>query len=148
MPTVSLSRRIENIDADTVFAQLKDLDSYPHIADGVQQVEVTWDADGGAATSDWEVRFRDGSLRWTERDLFDTAARTYSFVQVAGDLVAFEGRWEVAADGADAVVSFDADFDLGMPSLAAMLDPIATRALHDNIDELMTAISASVAVAS
>ncbi|MFD3593719.1 type II toxin-antitoxin system RatA family toxin [Nocardia sp. NPDC058640] len=148
MPNVSLSRRIENTDADTVFAHLTDLDSYPDIADGVQQVEVTWDADGGAATSDWEVKFRDGSLRWTERDLFDADARTYSFVQVAGDLVAFEGRWQVAIDGRDAVVSFDADFDLGMPSLATMLDPIATRALHDNIDELMTAISACVAVAS
>ncbi|GEM34964.1 SRPBCC family protein [Nocardia neocaledoniensis] len=146
MPTVSLSRRIENIDADIVFTQLKDLDSYPEIADGVQKVEVRWDADGAAATSDWEVKFRDGALRWTERDFFDAEARTYSFTQVAGDLVAFEGRWQVQADGADTVVSFAAEFDLGMPSLAAMLDPIAGRALHDNIEELMTAISSSVSV--
>jgi hypothetical protein len=64
------------------------------------------------------------------------------FTQVEGDLASFEGEWAVVEEDDDAVViRFQAEFDLGIPSLATMLDPVAERALRSNISELISAFA-------
>lgn len=65
-----------------------------------------------------------------------------TFTQVEGDLASFEGEWRVEERDDDSVViSFRADFDLGIPSLATMLNPVAERALRSNISELISAFA-------
>lgn len=92
--------------------------------------------------SDWEVNFRNGILKWQEIDRVDREARTMTFVQTEGDLAEFSGEWRVEADDDDAtIIHFRAEFDLGIPSLATMLDPVAERALRSNISELITAFA-------
>jgi carbon monoxide dehydrogenase subunit G len=91
--------------------------------------------------SDWEVNFRNGVLKWQEIDRVDREARTMTFVQTEGDLASFSGEWRVEADGDATTVYFRADFDLGIPSLATMLDPVAERALRSNISELISAFA-------
>lgn len=91
--------------------------------------------------SDWEVNFRNGILKWQEIDRIDRDARTMSFVQTEGDLNEFSGEWRVEETGDGAIVHFQAEFDLGIPSLATMLNPVAERALRSNISELITAFA-------
>ncbi len=91
----------------------------------------------GVLESDWVVNFRNGILAWTERDAVDRTARTIAFEQLDGDFAVFTGSWAVAPDGDGTVVRFEATFDLGMPSLAPMVDPIAERALVDNIRAIL-----------
>ena len=45
----------------------------------------------------------------------------------------FRGVWRVAATEAGTEIEFTAEFDLGMPTLADILDPVAESALRDNI---------------
>lgn len=101
------------------------------------------DREGDTCISRWDVAFRGGILRWTESDVIDTENRVYTFEQIDGDLAVFRGSWTVKdlADGAHIV--FEEAFDLGMPSLAAMLDPVAQRALQANIVELIDAFVTS-----
>ncbi len=96
-------------------------------------------ADGGVE-SDWEVNFRSGVLAWTERDTVDAGARRIDFEQVDGDFVLFTGTWAVEPDGGGSVVRFTASFDLGMPSLAPMIDPIAVRTLVDNVQAILSGL--------
>ena len=91
--------------------------------------------------SDWEVNFRNGILKWQEIDRVDREARTMSFVQTEGDLAEFWGEWRVETDDGDTTIHFHAAFDLGIPSLATMLDPVAERALRSNISELISAFA-------
>lgn len=63
------------------------------------------------------------------------------FTQVEGDLASFEGEWAVEETDDGVVIRFQADFDLGIPSLATMLNPVAERALRSNISELISAFA-------
>jgi ribosome-associated toxin RatA of RatAB toxin-antitoxin module len=98
----------------------------------VRQVEILEDL-GTSCISAWEVEFRDGLLRWTERDTFLRERLRIEFAQIDGDLEAFAGSWEVTPAQEGSTVTFAAVFDLGIPSLAAFLEPVAQAALEENV---------------
>jgi ribosome-associated toxin RatA of RatAB toxin-antitoxin module len=132
MRHVEIETLVPSGDADAVFARISDFERYADHTDAVREVAVTSLAPD-LVESRWAVNFRNGVLAWSERDRIDPAARTIAFEQIAGDFHEFTGTWGVTgADGGVAVV-FTADFDLGMPSLAPIIDPIAERALRENM---------------
>lgn len=134
MKTVTVNAVVQTLP-DDVYRVLTDFPGYVGRAPSVRHVETRADV-----TSAWEVAFRDGVLRWVERDEFDAANRTISFHQIDGDLEVFDGRWTVKPDDRGAAVAFTATFDIGVPGLAAFLEPVAERALQDNITELITCL--------
>ena len=93
--------------------------------------------------SQWEVNFRAGLLRWTEEDTFDPGALSITFRQLEGDIAVFDGSWECldAAQGCEIV--FSARLDMGIPSLADALEPIAVRALIDNVVSIVCGLFGS-----
>lgn len=136
MRTVEIVARVDGGDPSEVFEVLTDFERYPEATEIVRAVS-TAGGDGPRLVSTWEVGFRNGVLRWTEEDEFDERRRTITFNQLEGDFDHFAGVWRVedAEDGC--VVRLRAEFDLGMPTLAAMLDPIAERALRENITKII-----------
>jgi hypothetical protein len=86
------------------------------------------------------TKFRDGILRWTEQDHFDPAARTIRFQQTEGDVEVFQGDWQIEPSGTGSRVTFNADLDLGIPSLSAFLNPVAADALRENITAILTGL--------
>lgn len=115
------------------YERISDFGRYEQLTSTVRQVVVHPPEPDGSVVSDWTVHFRNGLLCWTERDTFDDAARTIHFVQLTGDFELFRGRWQVTQAPGGTRIVFDAEFDLGMPSLAAILDPVAASTLRDNI---------------
>ncbi|HLS75814.1 MAG TPA: SRPBCC family protein [Nocardia sp.] len=134
--TVSLRAQVGDIDPDAAFATLRDFHSYSEHVDVVREISIGVDAEGNQ-TSSWSVYFRSGLLEWTERDLIDEATRTMTFEQVTGDLARFDGAWQVSTGDDGVTIAFDAVVDLGIPSLADMLDPLAERALRTNMAEVL-----------
>jgi ribosome-associated toxin RatA of RatAB toxin-antitoxin module len=132
MRIVTLTVLVAHRSDDEAFASIADFTSYPNHSAAVRSVVVT-----GAGTttqrSTWEVAFRNGLLRWTEEDTLSPAHGTITFKQTEGDVDQFEGSWQVrpTADGG-ACVRFTARIDMGMPTLADVLEPIASRTLLDN----------------
>jgi ribosome-associated toxin RatA of RatAB toxin-antitoxin module len=124
-------------DAASVYAALADFGSYPKHMSSVRKVELL-SRSGLSCTSAWEVEFRKGLLRWTEKDDFDPDLRRIEFAQIEGDLETFSGVWDVSPlDVGSSLVSFSAVFDLGIPSLAAFLEPIAQNAIEENISRVL-----------
>lgn len=123
-------------DADAVFGRISDFTRYAEYTDAVRSVTVTSRADG-ALDSAWSVNFRNGVLCWSERDWIDPARRAITFTQLDGDFERFEGTWSVEPAAGGVMVRFTAGFDLGMPTLAAIIDPIAERALRDNLHAIL-----------
>ncbi|KAA2250944.1 cyclase [Solihabitans fulvus] len=115
------------------YQRISDFSRYPELTDAVRDVEIYPPEPDGGLVSEWTVYFRKGLLQWTERDYFDHDTRTITFAQLKGDFETFEGSWLVEPDGDGAVVTFDATFDLGIPSLAELLDPVAEATLRNNI---------------
>jgi ribosome-associated toxin RatA of RatAB toxin-antitoxin module len=136
MPDVAVTAVVPGTAPDEVFAAVADFAAYARYTDTVREVVVT-DAADGVVESAWEVNFRNGVLAWTERDVVDRGARRIAFEQLDGDFVAFAGAWAVEPDGDGSTVHFTASFDLGMPSLAAMIDPIAERTLVDVVRAIL-----------
>ena len=124
-------------DAASVYEALSDFGSYPKHMSSVRKVDLLTRS-GSSCTSAWEVEFRNGLLRWTEKDEFDRDLRRIKFAQIEGDLETFFGVWDVnEVDRGSSLVSFSAVFDLGIPSLAAFLEPVAQNAIEENIAKVL-----------
>ena len=132
MRTVRLRLHVPDKSASDVYATLADFERYPELSDAVRSVAVT-EVSENRTVSAWEVTFRAGLLRWTEEDTFDPGALTITFHQLEGDVAVFDGSWQCVDAAQGSEVLFSADLDLGIPSLADALEPIAVRALTDNI---------------
>ena len=143
MRTVSLRAIATEVDATTAYDRISDFVSYPELTDTVVSVDVDA-ADHQAVVSTWTVKFRRGLMRWTERDTFDRDAGTIEFEQLSGDFASLEGMWRVTATEEGTEIGFTAEFDLGMPTLADILDPVAESALRSNITVILGSLLGAV----
>jgi ribosome-associated toxin RatA of RatAB toxin-antitoxin module len=123
-------------EAKKVFDRLADFAAYPEFTDTVRTVSVT-PLSPTRAASKWEVNFRRGILVWAERDDIDPVSRQISFEQTRGDFAMFTGHWLVVEVGAGVRVEFVSRFDLGISSLAALIDPVACAAMRDGIRDIL-----------
>jgi ribosome-associated toxin RatA of RatAB toxin-antitoxin module len=120
-------------DAATAYTLISAFADYPVLTDAVEAVVVHPPAPDGSVRSEWTVHFRKGLLCWTEEDVFDHDRLTIDFRQIAGDFLSFVGTWSVHPSGPASFVRFEATFDLGIPTLAAILDPVAESTLRENV---------------
>jgi ribosome-associated toxin RatA of RatAB toxin-antitoxin module len=132
MRTVRLRLHVPHKSASDVYTTLADFERYPLLCEAVQSVTITG-ASEHRTVSQWEVTFRAGLLRWTEEDTLDPATLTITFHQIEGDIAVFDGFWRCVDAAHGSEVLFSATLDMGIPSLADALEPIAARTLTDNI---------------
>jgi ribosome-associated toxin RatA of RatAB toxin-antitoxin module len=129
--------------ADWVYEVISDFPSYEIYADAVKKVEI-YNVESNTCESFWEVKFRDGLLRWHEQDTFFPHERRIAFRQTQGDLAVFEGSWQahVRTDN-ETVLTFSARLDLGLPQLEKLLEPIAEQTLRENITSIVNGLFAA-----
>jgi ribosome-associated toxin RatA of RatAB toxin-antitoxin module len=132
MRTVHLRLHVPHKPASEVYAALADFERYPELCGAVKTVAIT-EVSENRTVSAWEVTFRAGLLRWTEQDMFDPGALRITFHQLDGDVAVFDGSWQCADAAQGSEIMFSARLDMGIPSLADALEPIAVRTLTDNI---------------
>ena len=142
MRAVRLRLHVPHKSASDVYAALANFERYPILCEAVRSVAVTEESEN-RTVSRWEVTFRAGLLCWTEEDTFDPAALSITFHQIEGDVAVFDGSWKCvdAAQGSEIV--FSARLDMGIPSLADALEPIAVRTLIDNIVSIVRGLFGS-----
>lgn len=147
----------EERTARQAYELICDFRRYPELTDKVNEVVVHPPEADGSLRSDWSVIFRNGLMRWSELDRFVPETLTVEFEQLKGDFEVFRGSWvceerdsedtgATGATGAPAVtvVTFRSDFDLGIPSLAEILDPVAESTLRDNILRILEGLMGRV----
>ena len=142
MRTVRLRLHVPHKPASEVYATLADFERYPELCDAVQSVAITGVSEN-RTTSRWEVTFRAGLLRWTEEDTFDPGALSITFRQLDGDIAVFDGSWKCVDTAQGSEIMFSARLDMGIPSLADALEPIAVRTLIDNIASIVRGLVGS-----
>ena len=132
MRLVRLRLHVPGKAASDVYRTLADFERYPELGDAVRSVTVI-EVSENRTVSHWEVTFRAGLLRWTEEDTFDPGALSITFRQLEGDAAVFDGSWQCLDAAPGSEIMFSARLDMGIPSLADALEPIAARTLIDNI---------------
>ncbi|MFI7301468.1 type II toxin-antitoxin system RatA family toxin [Streptomyces sp. NPDC050121] len=145
MPHVEVNLPI-NAPAAETWAAVTRLEDYAAYMANVESVTVVSESDTGVRTSAWSVLLKGSVLEWLETDVLDHDTRVMSFDQVSGDLDLFSGHWKVEDTGeGTSVVAFCVDFEIGIPLLADMLNPVATKALRENAEHMLQAIERRIA---
>jgi len=127
---------VEDAEARDSLRLVTDYPRWAEASDSIASVVVTPGEDG-ASISFWEVAFRGGIMKWSERDRCDLDALVHAFDLIEGDPHGFSGTWTAEENGSGCELKMDATFDLGMPSLSHVLDPIAIEALEDAVADVV-----------
>jgi ribosome-associated toxin RatA of RatAB toxin-antitoxin module len=143
MRRVELDAVVRAMPAGDVFEDVVRFERYPELTPHVNSARVHRTRPGEGRSS-WELHFRSGLLRWSERERFLRDELRIEFEQTDGDFDAFAGFWTLRQDGADCALHFEAEFDFGIPSLEGILDPIAERVIKETVAWAVTGMFADV----
>lgn len=140
VPIVEVSLSIA-VPAPDAWSAIVDVEAYPDCMDVVRSVEILDDSGGDRRRTAWSVLLRGSRLEWIEREHLDERRRVISFEQETGDLETFSGQWSVrpVTDGRSEV-SLRVEFDIGVPLLAEMLNPVAATALEDSARAMLLSL--------
>lgn len=146
MQTVTVESVVTGWRPQDVYERLKNSDVYvQHAPEQVKSIVTEPVDEPGQAITHWEIFFRNGLLRWSERDYYDDDKTTLRFEQIDGDFDVFEGDWVISeTDGREVLLTFTATFDFGMPSLESIIDPVAVRVLRQAIGRIIGAVFGGV----
>jgi ribosome-associated toxin RatA of RatAB toxin-antitoxin module len=132
MHKAEIHGRVRGTSPADVFDIIADFERYVEYGQSIRSVRVESSEDG-RVISKWDVDFRGGNMQWTEADTIDKDRMRIDFEQLEGNLRHFTGYWQVTGEGDDAVIQFFGEFELGMPTLASFIEPIAESAIRENL---------------
>ena len=138
MPKIRTERLIPSDDIEKVWQVVSAFDQYPKTMESVVSVEFK-ERDDQSALTEWTVLLNDSEMSWIERDVFHKPNRI-DFESIDGDVEVFRGQWLLERTNNGVSVAFEVEFDLGIPSLAEVLDPIGSEALESNASSMLDAI--------
>jgi hypothetical protein len=127
---------VPEVEAREGLRLVADYRNWPEASESVRSVVVE-PGENGASTSFWEVAFRGGLMKWSEADNTDLDGLVHTFDLIEGDPHGFSGTWTAEQVDGGCELRMDADFDLGMPSLGHVLDPVAIEALEDAVVDVV-----------
>jgi ribosome-associated toxin RatA of RatAB toxin-antitoxin module len=140
MPEVDITLDIR-APARRVWDAVLDIESYPESMENVRSVKIRERISPTEHRSAWSIVLKGSILEWEEHDVIDSEAMVMTFSQLSGDLSMFDGQWRVVErDPGLTTVSFGVVFEIGIPLLAEMLDPVAKRSLRENCAEMLLGV--------
>lgn len=140
MPRICLDMDIR-APTEAVWDAVIDIERYPASMQNVRWVNVLEEESESVRRSAWSIVLKGAILEWEERDHLDHHKLVMSFEQITGDLALFDGAWTVEARDEELThVALEITFEIGIPLLAANLNPIAQRALHVNCTEMLLGV--------
>ncbi|MBT0770046.1 SRPBCC family protein [Kineosporia sp. J2-2] len=140
MPTVEVTHTVAAGEPEA-WAAVIDVEGYAACMDNVRSVRLVEKLTGERRLIAWSTFLKGSILEWTEEELLDHDAHRIVFHQTSGDLERFSGYWQVApVGGGGSVITLYVDFEIGIPLLADMLNPVAVTALRENALQMLAGI--------
>ena len=144
MPEVHIAMEVR-APIERVWATVIDIERYRDSMDTVLSVRITEQTDEHRRAA-WSVLLKGSILAWEEEEHLDHEAHTVVFKQIRGDLEHFDGHWALEELGPEQTrVVFEVAFEIGIPMLAEMLNPVAQRSLQENCTEMLRGIERAAA---
>lgn len=140
MPDIDLQMEIK-APAACVWQAVVDIEGYPEAMENVRRVEIIEEHGPAMRKSAWSVTLKGSILEWEEIERIDRQRMRMTFNQLSGDMEMLDGEWRVESRGDhDTHVRLGMSFEIGIPLLADMLNPVAERSLHDNCLEMLLGV--------
>lgn len=145
MPEVKIDLEAE-APIERVWKTIIDIERYQDSMETVRSVQVVEQSDDRTRRAVWSVLLKGSILEWEEEEHLDHATHLVVFKQLRGDLEHFDGHWALESLGpAKTRVVFEVLFEIGIPMLADMLNPVAQRSLQENCTEMLRGIERAAA---
>lgn len=142
MPAIKVTTSVRG-SGERAYTLAKDMESYPNFMENVLVVKVEERGKDYTITH-WEANAAGRLIKWWEKDVFDDKNKTITYNQVKGDLKKFEGQWTFQEEAGFTEITLTVDFDLGIPMLSGLLNPILTKVTRDNSQAMLDAIKEQV----
>lgn len=140
MPEVNIDLDIR-ASIERVWETLLDLESYEESMDNVRWTRLVGDDNERTRRAEWSVLLKGSILEWEEEERLDHDAYKVVFKQLRGDLEFFDGHWWLEELGPNETrAHFEVVFEIGIPMLAEMLNPVAQRSLQESCLEMLQGI--------
>jgi ribosome-associated toxin RatA of RatAB toxin-antitoxin module len=140
MPLVEVDE-VMPVPLERAWELITRLESYAGVMDHVRSMEVL-ERGPDHRVSAWEVDLKGCVMRWVEHETFDLAKHRIEYRQLEGDLAQFEGYWQLDPVTEETTrVVLAVRFDIGVPMLTEMLDPIAEKAIADNSRAMLASLA-------
>jgi ribosome-associated toxin RatA of RatAB toxin-antitoxin module len=144
MPFVEVDE-IMPASVDKVWEVVNDVEAYPRLMEHVRSLEVRERGPNYRHTA-WEVDLKGCVMNWVEREDIDAERYHIDYHQIEGDLEQFEGYWQLeplTPDTCRAVLTVQ--FNIGIPMLDEMLNPIAERAIRESSLKMLRSLGSEAA---
>ena len=143
MPIVNVQVDL-NVPIDKVWQKLVLLENYPKFMDPVKSITVLKN-DGDYAEVEWEVLLKGSILKWVEKEIKKPSEYLIEFSQISGDLEKFDGYWSLEPlNSTQTRARLYTDFEIGIPMLKDMLDPVAEKALMENSRKMLLSFGSEI----
>jgi coenzyme Q-binding protein COQ10 len=144
MPLVEVAETIP-APLQTVWTVVNDVESYPRLMEHVRSLRVLERGDTYRLT-EWQVELKGCVMRWVEREELIPEQHRIEYRQLEGELAQFEGFWQLdALTDATTRVVLSVRFEIGIPMLCDMLNPVAERAIRDNSRNMLMSLATEAA---
>lgn len=125
----------------SVWRTVLDVEKYPRLMASVRSVQIIAVESPIKRRIAWSVSLKGSILTWEEIELIDHEAQVIEFRQTTGDMKHLEGEWRLQSAGEGVTrVQLKVAFEIGIPLLAEMLDPVAERSFHENCADMLQGI--------
>ncbi|NUL81953.1 MAG: SRPBCC family protein [Armatimonadetes bacterium] len=142
MPKIELTVHID-APIERVYAIAKDVESFPEFMPDVKSLKVLERSDDGARTvTEWAgyvPQFR-LTVKWTEEDVWDDAARVCKFRQLKGDYDRMEGEWQFISNGSGCAFTSILDYDFSVPLLGPIVQRVVQHLVKQNLQGILDGI--------
>lgn len=142
MPKVVVSEMVL-ASPSQVYKLACDMERYPEFMEDVISVEVLERRENETVTF-WVTKVDGRTIKWTERDTFDSVKHLINYELIKGDLKKFHGFWSFTQEAGYCKITLEVDFDLGIPVLAQLLNPVLTSKVQKNSIAMIKAIKEMV----
>ena len=143
MPTVEVQECLA-APVERVWELVTDITAYPRLMEPVRSLEVLRQGPNWVIAA-WEVVLKGSILKWVEYEERHPEQHRLTYRQVEGDLDQFDGHWQLRSLGPDATEAvLLVRFEIGIPMLRDMLDPVAERAIRENSRKMLRSLAPSV----
>jgi ribosome-associated toxin RatA of RatAB toxin-antitoxin module len=147
VPEVKIDITIQ-APVDRVWTTVAEIERYQESMETVRSVKILEQHGEHRRRAAWSVLLKGSVLQWEEEEEIDPENRLVAFKQIRGDLEYFDGQWRLEELSPEKTrVIFEVAFEIGIPMLAEMLNPVAQRSLQENCTEMLRGIERAVSVA-
>ncbi|KAB2954611.1 cyclase [Heliorestis acidaminivorans] len=146
MPHVEVSQWVQGAPEE-VYALASQMENYPEFMKDVRSVKILDRGDAYTIT-EWITEVDGRVIRWQERDDFYPQEGLIRYHQLSGDLKKFEGYWQIEEKNLNekkgSQITLTVEFDLGIPMLSSLLNPLLKQKVRANSEAMLEAIKAQI----